>query len=255
MHTISSADGTTIAFDCHGDGPPIIGLHGTGVRRTIWSPLAAQLSEHSLLAVDRRGRGDSGDTTPYEFEREIEDVRALVETCDREPVLFGSSFGGLLAMAAATAVDIRQLVLYEPPLPRLTLDADQRPEQSLADQTAELIAAGDDEAAARTFFTQATGADAIEHWPIWPECVEFAPTIPRECRVVEQFERGAVPTDIETLLFTGADSPEYLQAGVAELSEIISESTVVSLDGVGHAGVAVAPDRVAEQLGSFVQPI
>jgi pimeloyl-ACP methyl ester carboxylesterase len=252
METVTSADGTTIAYDRSGEGPPVIGLHGTGVRRSIWSLLAGQFDDGTLLAPDRRGRGDSGDTASYDFEREVEDVQALVEACEREPVLFGSSFGGLLAMEAAQSADIAGLALYEPPLPQATLDERDTPEQSLADQTAEYIDAGDPEAAARTFFTQATGAESVEHWPIWPECIEFAQTIPRECRVVEAFELSTVPTEYPTLLCTGTESPDYLQAGIDELAGMIPEHTIVTLDGVGHAGVATAPGQVAKHLSSFL---
>lgn len=253
MRTVESADGTTIAYDRHGDGPPVVCLHGTGVRRTMFQPLAAQSDGLGIVAPDRRGRGDSGDADAYEFRREAEDVAALASACDDAPVLFGSSFGGLLALTAAATVDIDGLVLYEPPMPRETIDdADRQRRESLAAQTAKHIEAGDPEAAARTFFTQATGAESVEHWPIWPECVEFAHTIPRECRVVEQFRLAEVAVDVPALLFTGSRSPEYLRAGVDRLAEYIPESTTVELDGTGHAGVATAPDRIAEHLRQFV---
>lgn len=251
MDTVESADGTTIAYDRHGDGPPVVCLHGTGVRRTMFQPLAAQTAGLTLVTPDRRGRGDSTDTEPYAFQREVEDVAALAATCEADPVLFGSSFGGLLALEAAQTVDLAGLALYEPPLPLETIDDDERQgRESLAELTAAHIDAGDPEAAAREFFTQATGAESIEHWPIWPECVEFAHTIPRECRTVEGFRLDDVAVDVPTLLFTGARSLPYLQRGVDRLAERIADNTVVELDGAGHAGVATAPDRVAEHLES-----
>ncbi|WP_436903642.1 alpha/beta fold hydrolase [Halovenus halobia] len=248
METVTAADGTTIAYDRFGEGRPLVCLHGTGVRRTMWALLGQQLSEFSLLAPDRRGRGDSTDTDPYHFEREIEDVQALAAACEEDPILVGSSFGGLLAMAAADAVDPAGLALYEPPLPRATLE--EASERSLATETAAHIDAGDPEAAARTFFTEATGAESVEHWPIWPECVEFAHTIPRECRTVENFEIADAPTEFETLLLTGTESPQYLQDGIDQLATRIPDHTLATLAGVGHAGVATAPDQVADALES-----
>lgn len=251
METVTSADGTTIAYDRFGEGRPLICLHGTGVRRNIWGLLGQQIESFSLLAPDRRGRGDSDDAPSYDFAREIEDVQALAEACDRDPILFGSSFGGLLAMMAAESVDPAALVLYEPPMPQATMDAAEA-DRSLAEETAAFIEAGDPEEAARTFFTEATGADSIEHWPIWPECVEFAHTIPRECRTVEQFDIADAPTDFETLLFTGSESLEYLQRGAEMLSERITDSTIATLEGVGHAGIAAAPGAVADHLETSV---
>lgn len=253
MRTVESADGTTIAYDRHGDGPPVICLHGTGVRRTMWHLLGNEVTDVSILAPDRRGRGDSGDADEYGIDTEVADVEALAGACQQDPFLFGSSFGGLCAMAAAPAVDPAGLVLYEPPLPRETIDAAERQRHgSLADRTAEHIAADDPEAAARTFFTEATGAESVEHWPIWPECVEFAHTIPRECRIVEEFRLSDVAVDVPTLLFTGGRSPSYLQAGIQRLAETIPESSVVELEGAGHAGVATAPGRITTHLQQFV---
>lgn len=253
MQTVESADGTGIAYDRDGDGPPVICLHGTGVRRTIWRPLGTQTEETEMLAPDRRGRGDSGDAEAYSIDREIEDIEALTAACEQRPVLFGSSFGGLLALEAAKSIDSAGLVLYEPPMPRATVGEDDAdPRESLAERTAERIEAGDPEGAAELFFTEATGADSIEHWPIWPECVEFADTIPRECRIVERFDPAEVAVDVPTLLLTGTESPPYLQAGIDILADRVPDTTVAPLDGVGHAGIAAAPGRVAEYLEPFV---
>jgi pimeloyl-ACP methyl ester carboxylesterase len=253
MQTVESADGTTLAYDRHGDGPPVICLHGTAVRRTMWLPLSGSLEDASLLAPDRRGRGDSGDGPAYDFQREIDDVVALAATCQEDPILFGHSFGGLLAIAAASSVDIAGLALYEPPVPRLVYDIDEmRDEDSVAAQTAEYIEAGDPESAARCFFRETTGAESVEHLPIWPECIEFAHTIPRECRVVENFDATDVAVDPPTLLLTGTRSNEYLQDGVGALAELLPESRVAEVDGAGHAGVATAPAAVADELQSFL---
>lgn len=253
MKTVKSADGTVIAYDQDGEGPPVICLHGTGVRRTIWRLLDAQVNNLCIIAPDRRGRGDSDDGGEYAFQREVEDVQAIVAECEGDPVLFGSSFGGLLALEAAKSVDLDRLVLYEPPLPRATIASeDDTPQESLAKRTDERLDAGDPAGAAKLFFTEATGAESIEHWPIWPECTEFARTIPRECRIVEQFLPEDADVDVPTLLFTGTESPEYLRAGVGKLADVIPDSTVAELDGVGHAGVATAPDQVAARLESFV---
>src|SRR5215470_736183 len=74
METVASADGTTIAYDRHGDGPPLITAAGAFCSRLTTDPLARALAERfTVLNYDRRGRGDSGDTAPYAVEREIED--------------------------------------------------------------------------------------------------------------------------------------------------------------------------------------
>ena len=83
MSTVFSADGTAIGFDAWGDGPPLIMIDGATAYRAM-SPIAAQVGallrdDFRTYAYDRRGRGESGDTPPYEVQREIEDVAALID--------------------------------------------------------------------------------------------------------------------------------------------------------------------------------
>ncbi|MDQ6603733.1 MAG: alpha/beta hydrolase, partial [Chloroflexota bacterium] len=79
METIQSADGTRIAFDRSGDGPPIIIVAGALNDRASCAPLATLLSpQFTAITYDRRARGDSGDTAPYAVEREIEDLDAVI---------------------------------------------------------------------------------------------------------------------------------------------------------------------------------
>ena len=80
MNTAVSADGTMIAFDRYGDGPPVIMTVGAFNTRSQTEPLARTLApQFTVPNYDRRGRGDSGDTAPYSVEREIEDIAALIQ--------------------------------------------------------------------------------------------------------------------------------------------------------------------------------
>lgn len=251
MNTVTSADGTTIAYDDVGDGPPIICLHGSGVTREIWLGLASELaSDARLLVPDRRGRGDSGDATEWSFQREIEDVEAIATKLDTDPYLFGSSYGGLLAMRVAEQLPVEELILYEPPLPLVTVDDPER--ESLAGQVERILEEGDRERAVKTFFQVATGADNVEHWPIWPECTELAETIIREGRVVESFDPAECSVTVPTLLLTGERSPGYLGDGIDHLHELIADSRVVEIEGAGHAGVATAPSAVGGAVRGFL---
>ena len=104
MDTAVSADGTMIAFDRYGDGPPVIMTVGAFNTRSQTEPLARTLAPRfTVLNYDRRGRGDSGDTAPYAVEREIEDIAALIAVVGRPASLFGHSSGATLALKAAAA--------------------------------------------------------------------------------------------------------------------------------------------------------
>lgn len=116
METITSADGATIAYERSGSGPSLVLVHGATADHTTWAPALPLLEEHfTVYAMDRRGRGDSGDADDYALDREAEDVVALVETIDEPVTLLCHSFGGLCALEAAPRTDrLRRLVPYEP---------------------------------------------------------------------------------------------------------------------------------------------
>ena len=78
MNTVTAKDGTIIAFDRLGDGPPVILVCGGSVDRMSNAPLAALLAQRfTVFNYDHRGRGESGDTAPYAVEREVEDIDAV----------------------------------------------------------------------------------------------------------------------------------------------------------------------------------
>ena len=120
MKQVLSKDGTTIAFDQSGQGPALILVGGAFQYRAIDPPtaqLAALLAEQfTVCHYDRRGRGDSSDTQPYEVEREVEDLEALINEAGGSAFVFGMSSGGALALdAAARGLAITKLALYEVP--------------------------------------------------------------------------------------------------------------------------------------------
>lgn len=114
MDKVNSSDGTAIAFERLGDGPPVV-LMGAG--REMYSLLAEKLAERfTVFNYDRRGRGESGDTEPYAVEREIEDLGAVIEEAGGSAHVYGHSPGVALALrAAAYGLPIDRLVLHEPP--------------------------------------------------------------------------------------------------------------------------------------------
>jgi hypothetical protein len=86
MDKVRSEDGTAIALDRVGEGPPIILVVGAFNDRATGAPLATALQDRfSVVTYDRRGRGDSGDTPPYAVEREVEDLEAIIEEVGGSP--------------------------------------------------------------------------------------------------------------------------------------------------------------------------
>ena len=155
MKKVISKDGTTIAYDQSGQGPAVILVVGAFNDKATGAPLARFLERHfTVFNYDRRGRGESGDPGPYDIEREIEDLDALIAQAGGSACVFGYSSGATLALrAAAYGLNISQLALYEPP--PTGAKAGQ-----LAPQLAELIAAGRQGDAVELFQIEGIGIPA-----------------------------------------------------------------------------------------------
>ena len=119
-HEVTSADGTRIGLLTAGDGPPLLLVHGGMGCIASWQSLWAGLTRRwRVTAMDRRGRGSSGDTAPYDVGREFEDVAAAAASLGGPVDVFGHSFGASCALgAAARGAPVRRLALYEPPGPQ-----------------------------------------------------------------------------------------------------------------------------------------
>jgi pimeloyl-ACP methyl ester carboxylesterase len=118
---VVSSDGTAIAYEIAGSGRPIVLVGGGLTDRAENSPLVPLLARKGFTVCnyDRRGRGASGDSAAYAVEREIEDLRTLIERlAGGEAVdVFGASSGGALALTAAAAgnLPIKRIAVYEVP--------------------------------------------------------------------------------------------------------------------------------------------
>src|SRR5580704_19535006 len=120
MDTVSSPDGTTIAYDTQGEGPAVIlvdgalTVHSSGSGAELARLLAPRFT---VYGFDRRGRGGSGDTPPYAVDREIDDIEGLTDRAGGSAYLYGHSSGGPLAMRAAIRLGhkVTKIAMYEPP--------------------------------------------------------------------------------------------------------------------------------------------
>jgi pimeloyl-ACP methyl ester carboxylesterase len=117
MLSVLSQDGTTIAYQRVGSGPALVIVGGSLADHHFYAPLAERLGRHfTVYNVDRRGRGESGDTAPYAPEREVEDLAAVIVAAGGTASVYGHSAGSALALrAASVGVSITRLVLADPP--------------------------------------------------------------------------------------------------------------------------------------------
>jgi pimeloyl-ACP methyl ester carboxylesterase len=116
---VASADGTEIAYWTSGEGPPLVLVHGATADHNRWGPLLPYLERSfTVHAMDRRGRGGSGDAPGYSIAREFEDVAVVVDAVAGASGsvvdIYGHSYGGLCVFGGATLTsNIGNLVLYD----------------------------------------------------------------------------------------------------------------------------------------------
>jgi pimeloyl-ACP methyl ester carboxylesterase len=241
MDTVTSKDGTTIAFDRLGDGPPVILVCGGSTDRMANAPLAELLAEHfTVFNYDRRGRGDSGDTAPYAVEREVEDLDAVIDAAGRSAFVYGTSSGGALALeAAASGLAITKLAMWEPPF---GLDESSRPPADQVERYDEMISAGRRGAAVEYFMAKVVGLppEFVAHAknaPFWQAQEALAHTLAYDATIMGDH---SLPTErassvaAPTLVMAGGESFPFMRETARALADVIPQGQHRTLEGQEH---------------------
>jgi len=257
MNTAASADGTTIAFDRYGDGPPVLMAAGAFNTRATTEPLARALAQRfTALNYDRRGRGDSGDTTPYAVEREIEDIGALITAAGGSASMFGYSSGAILALrAAGSGLAITHLVLYEPPF--RPDDSYPPPPAGLGEQVAALVAAGRRGDAVELFQIKAIGIPEdvvaqMRHAPFRPGLEAIAHTLAYDAAICGDLSLPAgllASVATPTLVICGEQSVPMLRAAARAVADALPNGRLASLPGQSHD---INPEATAPVIADFL---
>ncbi len=259
MFTIRSRDGTPLAYAHTGAGAPLALVHGTGTSSTRWLPILPALKEHfSLDALDRRGRGASGDAASYALEREAEDVASLIDFLPPPVNVLGHSFGGLCALEAALLTPhIHKLILYEPPIP---VEGVSIYPAGVIDQLEALLAAGDRAGVLMTFMQAIVRRpphelQLLRAAPDWSDRLAAAHTLPRELRALAAYQFNAerfYSLRVPTLLLLGEQSPFFFKAAIDVLAAALPNNRVASLPGQQHIAMDTAPELFVREVIAFL---
>jgi pimeloyl-ACP methyl ester carboxylesterase len=258
MNTVTSRDGTTIAYDRSGEGPPLVLVGGALSDRAAAGSLAEALAPRfTVFAYDRRGRGDSGDTAPYAVEREIEDLEAIVAEAGGSAFVFGHSSGAALALeTAARGLPITKLALYEPPF--IIDDGHEPLPDDYVERLTEMAASGRRGDAVEYFLTSGPGVPpevvaSMRSEPFWPGMERIAHTLAYDGMIMGDTMSGRpLPADrwtsvtVPTLVMDGDQSPDWARNSVAALAALLPNAERRSLEGQDHgaASEVLAPALV-----------
>ena len=256
--TVTSSDRTPIAVWRTGSGPALILVHGTTADHTRWARVSSGFeAEFTVYAMDRRGRGGSGDGPAYSIAQEGEDVAAVAGAVNGPVNLLGHSYGALCSIEAALRLpNLHRLVLYEPPLP---LGYEIVPPH-VRTQITELLERKEHEAALLVFFREVVHVpeaqlQTMRDQPVWSARVSAAHTLLREIRLEAEYradiERLRLLT-VPTLLLLGGESPSYFTEATNQLHAAIPHSQVHLMAGQQHIAMDMIPDEFVRIVGSFL---
>ena len=234
MDLTTSADGTQIAFDRVGEGPPIVIVGGAFSTAAAGAPLAAELAAAGFqgVTVDRRARGGSGDTAPYDPAREAEDLAAVIGAVGGEGAVLGHSSGAILALlAAAEGVPVSHLFLSEPPF----RFGEAEPAPDLPERLQALVDGGRPEEAVTLFQREGVGlpeavVEQIRASPLFASLVPLAQSVVYDAlltRAVSTPTAAMTGVAVPVTILRGEPTFPILVAAAERLAEAMSQSELV----------------------------
>jgi pimeloyl-ACP methyl ester carboxylesterase len=255
MESVTSKDGTTIAFDRIGSGPPVVLVAGGSTDRSNNAPVGELLADDfTVLNYDRRGRGPSGDTQPYAVQREIEDLEAVIGAAGGSANVYGTSSGAALVLeAAAAGIAIDRAALWEPPYIN---DPAQRPPGDTAKTFHDLVAAGRRSDAVEFFMATVVGMPAdfvafAKTQSFWAATEKIAHTLEYDATIMGDYSvplGKAEQVKAPTLLIVGGATFPFIHETADLLADAMPNGRVHTIEGATHD---IAPDAIAPVLKEF----
>jgi pimeloyl-ACP methyl ester carboxylesterase len=264
MGATLSRDGTRIGWREAGSGPPIVLVHGAPADHTRWETFAPSLLDRfRLCLVDRRGRGLSDDGAAYSIASEYDDIAAVAEALGGGVTVLGHSYGGTVALGAATrSTAIARVACYEgwPGVRRGPVWYDDVPDD-VPDGIQTLLDAGDADGAVAYLMREVVGLtdDDIARMrtqPAWAGRLAGVRLVSRELRAERSatLSESALRSIAAPVLFViGEENDERLRPEVEELQAILKDARITVLPGQGHIAMDTAPEALAHAIVAFVE--
>jgi pimeloyl-ACP methyl ester carboxylesterase len=228
-------------------------VHGVLGSSSRWPVLPILQERFTVYALERRGRGESGDAEQYAIEREFEDIAAVADSIGEGVNLLGHSYGGLCVLEAAMLTPfVHRLIVYEPgPVPA---------PQSSIDSLQELLDTGDREGMVTTFLRTLVEMpheeiEFLKSSSVFQSMLDAAHTVPRELRAEKEYQFAPERfqgLNSPTLLLVGGDSPPFANTALKTWHSILPDSRTALLPGQQHIAHYTAPDLFAREVMAFL---
>jgi pimeloyl-ACP methyl ester carboxylesterase len=260
---VKSHDGTEIGYWTSGEGPPLLLVHGGVGDNTRWDALLPYLEPHfTVSAMDRSGRGASGDHTDWAIEREYEDVAAVIDAISQDtgsPIaVYGHSGGGFCsfkAVGTGLTENIDRLILYEgwPLMDPNTV----APPIAYVEKLEALLEADQRDAIVEALLRDVVkmGPEEIETYrnhPSWANRVASAHTLPRELRAFRELvfdPEEAARITVPVLMLSGTTGADW---GAKTVAQSLPNARVIFLEGQGHSADITAPQVITRHILPFL---
>jgi pimeloyl-ACP methyl ester carboxylesterase len=268
IHRTISNDGTEITGAVHGEGPPLLFVHGAMDDGTLqWKPAVPYLADRfTCHVISMRNRGRSGHSEDVSPPRLVEDVAAYASSLSEPVGLAGLSLGGTWILGAANRLaDVTGVVAYEPLVKEVLSEEVLNQFVGVVMREAEEAQEGRPAAAVRIFAEFVGNDDEIAALDAAGAFEIMGRNVPADLAFIQQGQeyQGPSATDPSALaeltapmlLLQGGGTAENVRstnhAGVRHVAEHFPQAGVHEFADLGHLAPMVDPEPVAEEIARF----
>ncbi|MFC0115363.1 alpha/beta fold hydrolase [Kibdelosporangium aridum] len=234
-------------------------VHGVLADAAQWNDVRTELvsTGHQVIARDRRGRNGIALNADYSVKTEIEDLHRILDEAGPGSILFGHSYGAVIALLTAQQRDdLHSVILYEPIATGHQLKAFIG---TAVERAKRAVEAGDLDAAMEILVTDVspTPPDVLERYRgnrMWRSQLPFVPSAIQELEAMLAYDIDydqVTPPRAPAKVVLGAKNVGTMPFGrPTETLAYTIGAELLLLDDLGHVAHMQAPAKLAKAINS-----